>query len=178
MELYENRKERNTVYKGRIITVVNDTVSLPNGNLAQREVVYHPGGVGVLAVTDKDEILLVKQYRYPFEKAILEIPAGKLDKGEKEPIECGRRELKEETGATAKNVSLLGKIYVSPGYSNEIVYIFKASGLDYGSQHLDKDEFLNVIKMPFKQALDMVYSGEICDAKTVSAILYYALEKR
>lgn len=178
MELYEKRIERREIYNGRILKLVNDTVSLPNGNTAGREVVYHPGGVGVLAVTDASELLLVRQYRYPFEKTLLEIPAGKLDKSDSKPIDCGIRELKEETGAVAKNVTPLGKIFASPGYSNEIIYLFKATGLEFFDQHLDKDEFLNVIKMPFDTALEKVYAGEICDAKTVAAILHYALETR
>jgi len=170
MSLTEKTLSTQSIYQGKIIDVYKDEVELPNGNRASREVVRHPGGVGVCALTDGGEVYLVKQYRYPHKKALLEIPAGKLERGEN-PLECGKRELLEETGCTAKEFISLGTVLPTPAYCEEVIHIYLAKGLTFAAQNLDADEFLEVVKMPFTQAVDMIMSGEIADAKTCAAIL-------
>lgn len=170
MKFEEKAISKETVYNGKIINLCKDTVMLPNGKQALREVVKHPGGVCVAALTDKQEILLVSQFRYPVGDEILEVPAGKLTKGE-DPLCCGKRELHEETGASAKEYTDLGQLFPSPGYTDEIIYIYLAKGLTYGEQDPDDDEFLDVVKMPLETAVEKVLSGEIKDAKSQAAIL-------
>jgi len=159
-----------TIYNGRIITVRNDTVELPNGNHAGREVVEHSGGVCVLPLTDCDHVVMVKQFRYPYGEALLEIPAGKLEHGE-EPLECGKRELLEETGCTAEKFEFLGKLYPTPAYCTEVIHMYLARGLCEGKNSLDTDEFLDVVKLPFDKVIDMIFRNEIPDAKTQLAML-------
>lgn len=178
MNFEEKTLESKCLYNGKIIDLLLDTVTLPNGETAKREVVTHKGGVGVIAEDCDGNILFVRQYRYPYKEEIIEIPAGKRDSVSEEPIECGKRELKEETGAVAKNFYPLGRLYPSPGYCGEIIWLFAATGLDFGSQSLDSDEFLNVLRIPLEKAVNMVLSGEIDDAKTQIAILKYNELKR
>lgn len=158
-------------FKGRIINLRQDTVLLPNGNTATREVIEHPGGVCVAALTDNDELLFVRQWRYPYNEETLEIPAGKRDKKDEDPLECGKRELQEETGAIAQNYIDLKPLYPTPGYINEVIYCFLATGLTFGEQNPDEDEFLDVLRIPLEKAVEMVLSGEIKDAKTQIAVL-------
>ena len=160
------------VFEGRIIKVKVDRVEMPDGSVATRELVEHPGGVGIVAITDKDEIILVEQYRKPLDKAIYEIPAGKLDPGEHHRT-CGIRELEEETGLSAKVFDYMGFIYPSPGFTDEITHVYLAKELTQGETHPDDDEFLDVKKVPFDTALKMVMDGEINDAKSVFGILKY-----
>ena len=173
MNLDEKTVKSETVYEGRVISLIKDTVTLPNGDTATREVVTHRGGVGVIAEDENGNILFVKQFRYPYKEVVLEIPAGKRDSLDEDPLECGKRELKEETGATAKNFYSLGSLYPTPGYCGEIIWIFAAKGLEFGNQHLDSDEFLNVEKIPLKKAVEMVLEDKIKDSKTQIAILKY-----
>lgn len=170
MNLNEKTLEENLIYKGRIITLSCDKVELPNGNESSREVVRHSGGVGIVALSENDEVFLVNQFRYPYKSELLEIPAGKLNPGEN-PLECGKRELREETGATASEYTSLGRLFPSPGYTNEIIYMYLAIGLSFGEMQLDDDEFLDVVKMPLKKAVEMVMSGELADSKTQIALL-------
>ncbi len=171
MNLEEKQLKAEYLYKGKIINLRRDEALLPNGNTAFREVIEHPGGVCVAALTDKNEILMVKQFRYPYEEIIMEIPAGKRDRKGENPLECGIRELKEETGATASNFFPLGAIYPSPGYVDEVVYMYGATNLTFGNAQPDDDEFLSVEKIPLDKVLEMIMSGEIKDAKTQTAIL-------
>ncbi len=171
MNLEEKQLSSNYLFKGRIINLRQDTALLPNGNTATREVVEHPGGVCVAALTDKDELLFVKQWRYPYMEETLEIPAGKRDRQDEDPLECGKRELREETGATAKKYIDLHPLYPTPGYINEVIYCYLATGLTFGEQDTDEDEFLDVLRIPLKIAVEMVLSGEIKDAKTQIAVL-------
>ncbi len=164
------------IFQGKIVNLKVDMVAMPDGKLAERELVGHPGGVGVVALTENREIILVKQYRKPIEQAILEIPAGKLDKGEDHRL-CGMRELEEETGFLAKNFEYLGFIYPSPGFTNEVTHIYLATGLYQGTVHPDPDEFLDMIIMPFDEALKRVMANEIADAKTVAGILKTAVKQ-
>lgn len=170
MNLIEKQLEKKYAYKGRIISLRCDTALLPNGNTATREVIEHPGGVGVIALTEKSEILMVKQYRYPYSEVTLEIPAGKRDKGE-DVETTGRRELQEETGATAKTYISIGELYPTPGYCDEIIWLFAAKDLSFAESQPDEDEFLECERVPLEKAVEMVMTGEIKDAKTVIAIL-------
>ena len=170
MDLTEQLLSRREIYHGRIIDVQVDTVSLPNGNTSTREVVRHPGGVGILALDDEDCAVLVEQYRYVFGRTLLEIPAGKLEPGE-DPVAGALRELKEETGAVPDTFLPMGVTLPSPGCLSERLYLFLAKGLHMESQQLDEDEFLNVERIPFNEMVHRVMDGEIEDSKTIAAVL-------
>lgn len=177
MNLTEKQLTKKYIFKGKVINLRRDTALLPNNATAIREVVEHNGGVCVAALTDDNEVLFVKQFRYPYMEEILEIPAGKRDSLNEDPLECGKRELKEETGATAKRFIPLGELYPTPGYCGEIIWMFAATDLDFGDQDPDDDEFLEVKKIPFEKAVEMILNGEIKDAKTQTAILKLKLLK-
>lgn len=177
MNLTEKTKSQEYIYKGRIINMRRDIAILPDGTEAGREVVEHNGGVCVLPLTADNEIIFVKQFRYPYMKELLEIPAGKRDSKDEDPLSCGKRELKEETGATSDNFVFLGELYPSPGYVTEVIYMYYADNLEYGECDPDDDEFLDLVKIPFDKAVEMVVSGEIKDAKTQAAILKTAYLK-
>lgn len=168
----EKTIKENLIYDGKILKLFCDEVELENNKTSKREYVNHNGGASIVAVDDEDNIYLVEQFRYAYRENILEIPAGKLEKGE-EAIECARRELFEEIGGTCESLELLSKIYPTPGYSNEPLYVYLAKGLKIGENHLDDGEFLNVVKMPFKKALELVMDNTIKDSKTVIGILKY-----
>ncbi len=170
MHLSEKTLNVETIYSGKILEVTRDTVELENGETAIREVIHHSGGVCVVPVTDKGEVLMVRQFRYPFREALLEIPAGKREKGE-DPLGCGIRELKEECGATAKEFVPLGKLYPTVAYDTEVIYMYLAKGLSFGEQSLDEDEFLDIVRMPLEKAVEMVMSDMIPDSKTQLALL-------
>lgn len=173
MNFEEKTINSKVVYEGRIITVHVDDVELPDGSRAKREIVEHSGGVCVAALTDNDEILFVRQFRYPYKKELLELPAGKLEKGEN-PLEAGIRELEEECGVIAEKVFSLGTVYPTVAYCSEIIYLYAATGLRRTEQHLDMGEFLSVEKKPLDEAVRMVMNGEICDSKTVALVLKIA----
>lgn len=170
MELWEKQMDSQEIFSGRVIRVHKDKVALPNGETSFREVVLHHGGVCVVPLTEQNEVIFVRQFRYAYGKTLLEIPAGKLEQGE-DPFACGVRELKEETGAKAEKFLSLGELYPSPGYTNEVIYMYLAAGLSFGEQSLDEDEFLEVERIPLDQAVEMVLRGEIKDSKTQTAIL-------
>ena len=167
-EVFLSREDK---YQGKIVTLHVDKVRLPNGAEAAREVVDHPGGVAVLPLDGDNNVLTVTQYRYPFGRTVLEIPAGKLDHPGEDPYEAGLRELLEETGAVPEVYQSLGKILPSPGCYGETLYLYLARGLKMEAQHLDEDEFLNVERIPFQEMVRRCLSGEIEDAKTVAAVL-------
>ncbi len=171
MDLFEKQVSTEYFYRGTIINMRRDEIILPDGKEAHREVVEHPGGVCIAALTDNDEILFVRQFRYPYGEEVLEIPAGKRDKGESDPLECGKRELKEETGAIAEHFFPLGVIYPTPGYTNELLYLYGATGLSYGESDPDEDEFLTLEKIPLARAVEMVMEGLLPDSKTQIAVL-------
>ncbi len=177
MNLEEKQISSEYIYQGKIIKLRRDTALLPNGKNATREVVEHNGGVCVAALTDNNEVLFVKQFRYPYMEVVTEIPAGKRDSADEDPLACGKRELKEETGAEAEKFIPLGRLYPSPGYCGEVIWMFAAAGLKYGKQHPDDDEFSSVKKIPLEKAVEMILAGEITDAKTQAAVLKLKLLK-
>ena len=170
MHLDEKALKSETIYEGPIFTITHDTVELENGNEAIRDVLIHHGGVCVIPVTENNEILMVKQFRYPFRTVTLEVPAGKLEKGE-DHAECGKRELLEETGCTCEEYTYLGEMFPTPAYNTEITYMYMARGLSYEKQSLDPDEFLDVVKVPISEAVEKVMDGTIRDGKTQIVIL-------
>ncbi len=170
MKFTEKTIKSESIYKGRILNVYVDDVELCNGRMTKREHMEHPGGVAVLPLLDNGDVICVSQHRYPYHTELLEIPAGKLEYGE-DPLECGVRELEEETGYKAEEFIPLGSAYPSPGYINEILYLYLARGLKEGESHPDEGEYLEIKKIPFLKLYEMVMNNEIHDAKTVIAIL-------
>ena len=170
MNLEEKQLTSEYIYNGKIIKLRRDTALLPNGKTSTREVIEHNGGVCVAALTDNDEVLFVKQFRYPFKEVLIEIPAGKLNPGE-DHYECGKRELSEETGADCRIYKYLGVMYPSVAYLTEKIHMYLAAGLTFSEWHLDEDEFLDVMSVPMDKAYEMVMSGEIKDGKTQVAVL-------
>ncbi|MBO5713029.1 MAG: NUDIX hydrolase [Clostridia bacterium] len=168
MQLFEKTVSSENIFNGKVVKLKKDVVELPNGETAVREVITHSGGASVIA-EDDGYIYFVKQFRYPYNKVLLEIPAGKLNDGEN-PETCALRELEEETGLKAKSVTLLHSIYPTPAYTSEITYIYLANELEKGSAHLDDDEFLNVEKISVDKVKQMLINGEIHDAKTIVAL--------
>ena len=168
---------RRPVHRGKAIDFFVDEVRLPDGGRAVREYVGHPGAVAVVAFLDPKTIVLVRQYRYPVGRTTWEIPAGKLARRE-DPLACIRRELKEETGYTARRVKRLLTFWPAPAFSNERLHVYRADGLRPGSMSLDDDEFLEAVPVAFSTALAWTRSGKICDAKTVIGLMACALEMR
>lgn len=176
-DLTEKTLHTEVKYQGKIIQLQLEDVLLPNGAKGKREVVKHPGAVGIIAFTENNELLMVRQYRKALEKEIVEIPAGKLEKDE-EPAVCAQRELAEETGYIAESITLLTSFYTSPGFADELIYLFVAKGLKPAEAELDEDEFVEVLKVDLEQAKQWVQEQKIHDAKTMFAIQYWELHSR
>ena len=170
MELEEKKLSSEEIFDGVAIHLFRDEILLPNGNKGVREVIRHPGAVCVIPVTEDGEVIFVNQFRYAFNKVTLEVPAGKLEKGE-DPLEAAMRELSEETGLSARNVVYLGELYTTPALIDEVIHMYLATDLVEGEQHLDEDEFINTLKMPLSEAVEKVMNGEIKDAKTQTILL-------
>lgn len=170
MKHFEKTLDSNIVYDGKIIKVLRDEALLENGKTAFREVVRHKGAVAVLAVDENGDAFFVKQFRYPVGQELLEVPAGKLEAGEI-PLECAKRELAEECGVTAAHWTELGPIYTSPGFCDEAIWLFFASKLSCTAQQLDEDEFLDIVKLPYAEALQKAKSGFFRDGKTQLLVL-------
>lgn len=170
MNYEEKTLSKKPIYKGNIIDIECWSVLLPNGKEATRDVVLHPGASVVIPITDKGEVYMVRQFRKPIDQESLEIPAGKLDKGE-DPFDCAKRELKEETGLDAKDIKHLIDIHSTPGFSNEVLHMYVAKELYEGEACADEDEFISAEKYPIKTLVDMVFKNEITDAKTIIGIL-------
>ena len=170
MELNERQLDSTQIYDGAIVKLYRDRVELPDGRTAFREVVRHPGGVIILPIDREGNVHMVRQLRYPYGRAILEIPAGKLEYGE-EPFAAAKRELEEEVGAVAENWRELGKLLPTPGFCDEVQHLYLARGLTFGETHPDEDEFLEQVTMPFDQAFAMAKDGRLEDGKSVAAIL-------
>ncbi len=171
MKLYEKTLSVKPIYDGRIIHAHVDDVELENGTVTKREVVDHPGGVSVAVLTGKNELIFVRQFRYPYKKVLLELPAGKLEPGE-DPFEAVKREQLEETGTKGDNYVSLGEVYPTPGYCGEIIRLWACRAAE-GQQELslDEDEFLDTERIPLDRAVEMVCNNEIPDAKTQIGIL-------
>ena len=166
----EKTIEREFIYKGRIISLRVDKVFLPNGREALREVVEHPGAVAVVPVLPDGRVLLIRQFRKPVEEAILEIPAGKLEKGE-DPKTCAVRELEEETGFRAGELEPIMSFFPSPGFSDERIHLFKATGLIKGEENTEDDEIIETVPLPISEALKLIEEGKIKDGKTIIGLL-------
>lgn len=169
--IFEEKKiSSEIIYEGAIMNVRRDKVTAPKGQ-AYREIVEHNGAVAAVALTDEGNIVMVKQYRYACGRPILEIPAGKIDKGETDPVNAMRRELREETGYTAGQILHLGDVNPSCAYSEEVIHLYLMRDLTPGEQDLDDDEALEVLEMPFDEVYDMAVRGELVDSKTLAALL-------
>ncbi|NLH96431.1 MAG: NUDIX hydrolase [Clostridiaceae bacterium] len=169
MNYYEKTVDEKHVYKGNIINVDVLTVTLPNGKTATRDIVRHPGAAAVIPLNEKGEIYMVRQFRKPLDAVSLEIPAGKLDRGE-DPAVCAARELKEETGLTADKLTYLVSVHSTPGFSDEVLHLYAATGLKEGDSCADEDEFITTEKYHIDELLSMVLEGKITDAKSIIGI--------
>lgn len=178
MDLTEKTLTSQVLFDGVIVKLRKDTALLPSGSHAVREVVEHPGGVGVVALDGHGDVLMVRQFRYPLGDVLLEIPAGKLDHPGEDHLEAGKRELSEETGASAGKWTYLGFLYASPGFSTEVIHLYLAEELSFGSSHPDEDEFLSVERIPLDRLTAMALDGTLTDGKSVSGILKTALLRR
>lgn len=176
--LEEKTLSSEKIFSGKIISLQVDEVELPNGRTSKREIVKHPGAVAILPITDENKIVMVEQFRKPLERVIVEIPAGKLEKGE-EPIHTAMRELEEETGYVSESLEWLISFYTSPGFADEIVHVYVAKGLSKkeNAASLDEDEFVNILEVTLEDALEMVKEQRIYDAKTVYAISYMQIQE-
>lgn len=173
--LEEKTLQRETIFQGRVVNLYVDEVQLPNGKTSTREIVDHPGAVAIMAITAEDKIVLVEQFRKPLEKNLVEIPAGKLEKGE-DPVECAKRELEEETGYRCRDLVPVASFYTSPGFANELCYLYLAKDLTRtNSRHLDEDEFVEVLEVTFPEARQLIKERKIHDAKTIIAIQHWQL---
>lgn len=170
MKLEEKTVESELKYDGKIVKLFVDKAEVENGDIVKREVIKHPGGVCVVPLDEDENVIFVRQFRYPHKRVFLEIPAGKLEYGENHR-DCGLRELKEETGCVCDSFEYLGNLVPTPAYDTEIIHMYLARGLHAGEQKLDADEFLETEKIPLKKAAEMIMNNEIADAKTQVAIM-------
>lgn len=170
MNLQEKKLSSKEIFNGKILHITHDEVELEDGSHAMREVVRHPGGVCVAAIDKDNNLLFVRQFRYPYNEVVLELPAGKLEKGST-PLENGKRELLEETGAVGYSYISLGQVYPTPGYTDEIIHLYACRIQSEGEARPDEGEFLHVERIPFIKATEMVLNNQIFDAKTQIAVL-------
>lgn len=166
--------QRRAIFEGKVVCLYLDEIRLPNGKEAEREVIEHQGAVGMLTIDEEGWIYLVRQYRHATGEELVEIPAGKLSRGE-DPLECAKRELREEIGFQARDWLQLASFYTSPGFTNERLYLYLARGLEKKTAQPDEDEFLEVIHMPLEEGLAMVARNEIKDSKTVAGLALGAM---
>ena len=176
-DLCEKQLDSRLIYDGTIVHLYRDTVCLPNGREAFREVIRHNGAVAVVALFDDGTVLMEEQFRYPLGQVLLEIPAGKLDGPDEDPCEAARRELREETGFTARQMTPIGDYYPSPAILSEVIHLYVARGLSAGERSPDEDEFLRVRRMPLSDLIRRICAGEIPDGKTQTALLRVAMQE-
>ena len=169
--LIETPLSSELIYDGKIVHLYKDTVALPNGRPAIREVIRHVGAVCVVPLTDEGDVICVRQYRHPNGKVLLEIPAGKLDSAEEDRVEAALRELREETGAVCQRLTPIGQLLATPAYVDEVIDMYLAEGLTFGNTCPDEDEFLDIVRIPLAELVDRILAGDIADAKTQTAIL-------
>lgn len=170
MDFTEKTLTQEYHFEGRIMKARVDTVELPNSKTAIREVCEHVGGVGILPIDADGNVILVRQYRYPYAETLLEIPAGKIDNAAENHLDCGIRELREETGFTADRMEYMGMMYPSPGFLTEELHLYCAMGMHSGESQPDEDEFVEMVKMPVTELEKRIASGEIRDGKTIAAV--------
>ena len=171
LRLREIRTSSEEIFDGVVLHVQRDTVKLPNGGEAVREVIRHIGAVCVIPVLENNDVVMERQFRYPLDRVILEIPAGKLDAADEDRFSAIQRELREETGYTADEWTVLGDFHPAPAYSDEYITMYMARKLRRGNRHLDEDEFLDVCTVPLKDLVEDVMAGKISDAKTQVCVL-------
>jgi len=177
-DLTETLQDSTFIFEGKIIKVTVDTVILPNGKTATREVVRHCGAVAVLAITPEDKVILVRQFRHPTGGPLLEIPAGKLDVENEPPEQCAYRELAEETPYTAGGMTLIHSFYTAPGFCDELMHVFRAEGVRKDSSlQADDDEFVQTVLMSRDEVRKAIANQQICDAKTLVALQSWLLEQ-
>ena len=170
-EFEEKTVSSRDVYDGVLLHVFRDEIALPDGKHSVREVIRHTGAVCIVPLTENYEVITVSQYRYPHKCVLLEIPAGKLDSKDEDPLEAAKRELREETGAIAEKITELGLLYTTPAFVDEVIHIYLAQGLSFGEQDLDEDENLCVGRIPLDEFAQMILDGKVPDAKTQAAVM-------
>jgi ADP-ribose pyrophosphatase len=170
------RKEK--IFSGKVVQLYVEDVQLPNGKTSKREVIKHPGAVAIIPITKEGKLVLVRQYRKALERVLVEIPAGKLEKGE-EPLATAQRELEEETGYRAQSMRHIVSFYTSPGFADELIHLYTAEGLEKleDAASLDEDEFVDILEVTLEEALEMLEKREIYDAKTAYALQYLQLRR-
>ncbi|MCP0886486.1 NUDIX hydrolase [Ligilactobacillus sp. WILCCON 0076] len=178
MEFEEKVTDIKHLYEGNFVKLDLETVVLPNNEKATREIIRHPGAVGIVAITPEEKIVLIRQWRAPLRKITLEIPAGKIEKGE-HPDQTAVRELNEETRFTADTLERVNEFYTSPGFADEKMYLYHASGLHVAKTKLpqDEDEFLQLEELTIKEVQEQIANGTICDSKTLIAIMLWQMMK-
>ncbi|MFD1018571.1 NUDIX domain-containing protein [Thalassobacillus hwangdonensis] len=174
----EKTVETQEIYDGKVVKLQVDSVTLPDGATSKREIIKHPGAVAIIALTDDDKVVMVEQYRKPLEKSIVEIPAGKLEPGE-EPHVTAKRELEEETGYTTDNLQYITSFYTSPGFADEIIYLYFTDELKQLKENVegDEDEFVELLELSLEEAEKLVKEERVHDAKTAYALLYLRMRK-
>ncbi|KRM96526.1 ADP-ribose pyrophosphatase [Liquorilactobacillus aquaticus DSM 21051] len=179
MKFEEKALETKHVFKGKVIDLDVETVILPDGKKATREIVHHHGAVGIVCITENEKIILVKQWRQPLRKATLEIPAGKIDPEEKGPLNTAARELNEEVRLSAQSFEYITSFYTSPGFADEKMFLYRAHGLNSVEKNLPRDagEFLNIFELSMEQVEEEIKKGTICDSKTLMAIWYWKMNR-
>lgn len=175
MDLREKTLKSQEIFRGRIVNLRVDTVLLPDQRQSTREVIEHVPAVAIVALDDKGNIIMVRQFRKPVEEVLLEIPAGLMDSGE-EPLISAKRELREETGLTASHWEKILSYYSTPGFTNECLHLYLATGLSQGEVEPDEDEFVEIVSMPLEKAYDMIFKGQVKDGKSIIGI-QYAMQK-
>ena len=170
MNLKEKTKKSDLIYDGNVLHVYKDIAILPNGEDGTREVIRHVGAVGIVALNDKNEIIMERQFRYPLNREVIEIPAGKLDNKQEDRLSAAKREFKEETGYSANNWISLGEYVPAAAYTDEVISLYLATDLTKGEQNFDEDEFLEIYFMPLDEAFEKCMDSTISDGKTIAAI--------